>query len=171
MLWFYFLRMQPGMFRCSRAELVAALAAEGVEASAGYIGVPLYGEPVFQKHGFFAGRWPVKEFGLTAMDYSKWHCPEVEAILKTGIRLTIHEAMTTDYILGAAEAVRKVAPLLPGVIRRASFRRLGRRENLRGSAPAARAVAAAGTSRAACERNGKDTRAGASATCGGRDSW
>ena len=76
-----------------------------MEASAGYIGVPLYGEPVFQKHGFFAGRWPVKEFGLTAMDYSKWHCPEVETILKTGIRLTIHEAITTDYILGAAEAV------------------------------------------------------------------
>ena len=48
--------------------------------------MPLYGEPVFQQHGFFAGRWPVKEFGLTTMDYSKHQCPEVEAILKTGIR-------------------------------------------------------------------------------------
>ena len=41
-----------------------------------------YGEPVFQKHGFFAGRWPVKEIGLTTMDYTKHSCPEAEAILR-----------------------------------------------------------------------------------------
>jgi dTDP-4-amino-4,6-dideoxygalactose transaminase len=107
--WFYFFRMRAGAFRCNRAEFVKALAAEGVEASAGYIAVPLYGEPVFQKHGFFAGHWPVREFGLTTMDFSKHKCPEVEAILKTGIRVTIHEAMTEDYILGAAAAIEKVA--------------------------------------------------------------
>jgi dTDP-4-amino-4,6-dideoxygalactose transaminase len=107
--WFYFFRMRTGAFRCDRAEFVKALAAEGVEASAGYIAVPLYGEPVFQKHGFFAGRWPVREFGLTSMDYSKHKCPEVEAILKTGIRVTIHEAMTEDYIQAAAAAIEKVA--------------------------------------------------------------
>jgi perosamine synthetase len=47
--------------------------------------------------------------GLTAMDFTKHHTPEVEAILKTGIRLTLHQDMTDEYILGAAEAVRKVA--------------------------------------------------------------
>ena len=76
--------MDPKAFRCNRAEFVQALVAEGMfETSAGYITVPLYGEPVFQQHGFFGGHWPVKEFGQTTMDYSKQHLPEVEAILKS----------------------------------------------------------------------------------------
>jgi hypothetical protein len=79
------------------------------ETSPGYISVPLYGEPVFQQHGFFGGHWPVKQFGLTTMDYSKHHCPEVEAILKTGIRISIYEDMTDEYILAAANAIKKVA--------------------------------------------------------------
>lgn len=107
--WFYFFRMKPDVFRCDRAEFVKALAAEGAEASAGYIPVPLHRNPVFLKHGFFNGRWPVREFGLTAMDYSKHQTPEAEAILQTGIRVTIHEAMTEDYIVSVAEAIRKVA--------------------------------------------------------------
>jgi dTDP-4-amino-4,6-dideoxygalactose transaminase len=106
--WFYMFRLKPDAFRCDRAEFVDALRAEGVNASAGYIQVPLYGEPVFQEHGFFAGRWPVKEFGLTEMDYRKHHNPQAEAILATGIRVDIHEAMTEEYILGAALAIRKV---------------------------------------------------------------
>jgi perosamine synthetase len=107
--WFYMFRVQPDAFRCDRAEFARALIAEGVEASGGYIAVPLYGEPVFQQHGFFAGRWPVREFGLTTMDYSKHKCPEVEAILKTGIRVTIHEGLTEQYILDVAKAIEKVA--------------------------------------------------------------
>lgn len=107
--WFYFFRIQPEAFRCNRAEFVKALAAEGVETSAGYIPVPLHRNPVFLKHGFFAGRWPVRELGLTTMDYSKHQTPEAEAILQTGIRVGINEAMTEDYIGGVAEAIRKVA--------------------------------------------------------------
>jgi dTDP-4-amino-4,6-dideoxygalactose transaminase len=107
--WFYMLRVKPEALRCKSAEFAKALAAEGAPASAGYIPVPLYGNPVFRKQGFFAGRWPVKEMGQTAMDYTKVSCPEAEAILKTGIRLTIHENMTEKYVLSVAEAVRKVA--------------------------------------------------------------
>ncbi|MCX6908817.1 MAG: DegT/DnrJ/EryC1/StrS family aminotransferase [Verrucomicrobia bacterium] len=107
--WFYFMRFKTEAFRCNRAEFVKALAAEGVSCSAGYINVPLHREPVFQNHGFFAGHWPVREMGLTKMDFTKHQTPEVEAILQNGIRFTIHEGMTEEYILGAAEAVRKVA--------------------------------------------------------------
>jgi dTDP-4-amino-4,6-dideoxygalactose transaminase len=107
--WFSMLRLRPEAFKCDRAEFVKALAAEGAPASAGYIPVPLYGNPVFQKHGFFAGRWPLKELGLTTMDYAKVSCPEAESILKTGVRLTIHEGMSEAYVLSLAEAVRKVA--------------------------------------------------------------
>lgn len=107
--WFYMFRLKPEGFRCDRAEFVKALAAEGVAASAGYIPVPLHRNPVFLKHGFFAGRWPVRELGLTRMDYSKHETPEAEAILRTGVKITIHEAMTEDYITSVAEAIRKVA--------------------------------------------------------------
>src|SRR5207249_2975000 len=85
--WFYFFRCKPDAFRCNRAEFVKALVAEGVQASAGYIPVPLHRNPVFLKHGFFAGRWPVRELGLTTIDYSKHETPEAEAILQTGIRV------------------------------------------------------------------------------------
>ncbi|MCU0917153.1 MAG: DegT/DnrJ/EryC1/StrS family aminotransferase [Planctomycetes bacterium] len=107
--WFYFFRMKPEAFRCDRAQFVKALVAEGAPCTAGYIAVPLHREPVFQQHGFFAGRWPVREMGLTTMDFTKHQTPEVEAILKTGIRVTIHERMTEDYIANVAEAIRKVA--------------------------------------------------------------
>jgi dTDP-4-amino-4,6-dideoxygalactose transaminase len=43
------------------------------------------------------------------MDYSKQQTPEAEAILQTGIKVTIHEAMTEDYIASVAEAIGKVA--------------------------------------------------------------
>jgi dTDP-4-amino-4,6-dideoxygalactose transaminase len=107
--WFYFFRLNGAALRCTREEFAKALAAEGVDSGLGYIPVPLYGNPVFQNHGFFAGRWPAREFGLTTMDYSKVRCPEAEAILKTGVRVTIHENMTEEYILAAAEALQKVA--------------------------------------------------------------
>ena len=107
--WFYFFRLKTGAFKCDRAEFVKALTAEGAPASAGYIPVPLHRNPVFLQHGFFAGRWPVREFGLTSMDYSKHQTPEAEAILQTGIRITIHEAMTEDYMTSVAAAIRKVA--------------------------------------------------------------
>jgi len=107
--WFYFFRMRPEAFRCGRSEFVRALLAEGASVRGGYIKVPLYGEPVFQNHGFFAGRWPVKEMGLTTMDFSKHQCPNAESMLTEGIRVPIYEYMTEDYILGVATAIRKVA--------------------------------------------------------------
>jgi len=107
--WFYMFRIRPEAFRCGRSEFVRALLAEGASVRGGYIKVPLYGEPVFQNHAFFAGRWPVKEMGLTEMDFSRHKCPEAESILVTAIRVPIYEYMTEEYILGAATAIRKVA--------------------------------------------------------------
>ncbi|MBN2474027.1 MAG: DegT/DnrJ/EryC1/StrS family aminotransferase [Pirellulales bacterium] len=107
--WFYFFRLRPEAFRCGRSEFVKALLAEGAGVRGGYIGVPLYGEPVFQNHGFFAGRWPVKEMGLTTMDFTKHKCPNAESMLTEGIRVPIYEYMTEDYILDVAAAIQKVA--------------------------------------------------------------
>ena len=107
--WFYMFRIDPAAFTCDRGEFVKALRAEGAPASAGYIPVPLFRNPVFLKHGFFAGRWPVKEMGLTKMDYNKVECPEAEAILQTGVRIRLHEAMDREYIDQIAAAIIKVA--------------------------------------------------------------
>ncbi len=107
--YFYMFRVRPESFRCDRAEFVRALVHEGVGASGGYIPLPIYREQVFQQHGFFAGRWPIRECGLTNMDYSQVQCPQAEAILKTGIRISIHEAMTEEYIQSVAKAIHKVA--------------------------------------------------------------
>ena len=107
--WFYYLRMRPGAFRCGRSQFYRALVAEGARVVGGYIKVPLYGEPVFRNHGFFAGRWPVKEMGLTDMDFTKHECPNAESMLAEGIRVPIYEYMTEEYILGVAKAIEKVA--------------------------------------------------------------
>ncbi|MBI2435571.1 MAG: DegT/DnrJ/EryC1/StrS family aminotransferase [Candidatus Hydrogenedentes bacterium] len=107
--WFYMFRVQPEAFTCNRDEFTKALAAEGVQCSAGYIPVPLHRNPVFLNHGFFAGHWPVKEMGLTNMDFTKHETPEAEKILATGVRVTIHEEMSEAYIEQCAAAVRKVA--------------------------------------------------------------
>ena len=64
---------------------------------------------MFQKHGFFAGHWPVKEMGLTSMDFSKHKCPEAESILDTVIRVIVHEHMSEQYVLEVATAIQKVA--------------------------------------------------------------
>ena len=70
--------------------------------------MPLYGNPVSRRHWFYAGRWPIKEMGLTAMDYTRVSCPEAEAILKTCVRVTIHEGMSAAYVRSVAAAIRKV---------------------------------------------------------------
>jgi dTDP-4-amino-4,6-dideoxygalactose transaminase len=107
--WFYMARFVPEKMRCDRAAFVKALAAEGAACSAGYIAVPVYGLPMFQDHSFFAGHWPVRECGLTKMDYTKVKCPVTEDILKTCMRFQVSEAMDEDYIRSVAKAVRKVA--------------------------------------------------------------
>ncbi len=107
--WFYSFRVKPAAFRCTRDELVKALAAEGLGATGGYWRGPLYTEAVFKSHGFFGGRWPVKEMGLTTMDYTKCRCPGAEEIHATSIILPLHEGMTEEYVLAVASGIEKVA--------------------------------------------------------------
>jgi len=112
--WFYYFRLQLEGFKCDRNQFVKALVAEGAEASAGYIPVLLHKNPIFQKHSFFAGRWPIRELGLTGVDYTAQQTPVAEEILRSGIRITIHEAMTEEYVASVGEAVRKVARYYAG---------------------------------------------------------
>ncbi|MSU58409.1 MAG: DegT/DnrJ/EryC1/StrS family aminotransferase [Pedosphaera sp.] len=106
--WHYMMRLWPDKLRCTRTEFVKAAAAEGLGLSDGYIPQMLHQSPMFSQHAFFAGRWPVKEMGLTTMDYTKVKLPEAEAILKTCSNFSLNEAMDEDYIRSAAAAIRKV---------------------------------------------------------------
>jgi dTDP-4-amino-4,6-dideoxygalactose transaminase len=103
------LRLNLKKLRCSREQFVKAAAAEGASLSNGYIPVLLNQMPVFKEHAFFAGKWPVKEMGLTSMDYGKVKLPEAERILATCSNFPIHEGMEESYIRDVAKAIRKVA--------------------------------------------------------------
>jgi dTDP-4-amino-4,6-dideoxygalactose transaminase len=107
--WIYLCRFVPEKARCDRAQFVKALVAEGAPFLAGYIPTPLYGMPMFRNHSFFAGHWPIKEAGMTSMDYAHVALPETEAILSTCLRFPLNEAMDEAYIRAVAQAVRKVA--------------------------------------------------------------
>ncbi|GMV99710.1 MAG: hypothetical protein AMXMBFR84_08490 [Candidatus Hydrogenedentota bacterium] len=107
--WFYMFRMNPAAFTCDRAQFVKALSAEGLPCAAGYIPTTMHKSPVFLEHGFFNGHWPAKELGLTTMDFNTHETPEAEAILKTGIRVMVTEAMNDAYIDQCTDAIRKVA--------------------------------------------------------------
>lgn len=107
--WFCLLRFDTAKFNCTRNEFVDALVAEGVDARAGYIPRPVYQYPLFQHHNFFAGAWPLRDAGLTTMDYRTVHCPVAEAMLADGISLPITPAFTDEHATQIAEAVAKVA--------------------------------------------------------------
>ena len=107
--WFCLLRFEAARFRGTRDEFVAALTAEGAAAVAGYIPKPVYAYPLFQNHNFFGGAWPLRDAGLTTMDYRTVKCPVAEEMLADGISLAISPVMTDEIIDQTAEALAKVA--------------------------------------------------------------
>jgi dTDP-4-amino-4,6-dideoxygalactose transaminase len=107
--WFQMFRIDPDRFTCTRDQFVAAINAEGCTAWVGYIEMPIYQYPLFRNANFFGGRWPIREFGLTTMDYNKVRLPQTEAICRNCIHFTIREDMTGEYIAQSADAIEKVA--------------------------------------------------------------
>jgi perosamine synthetase len=107
--WFCLLRLDLTRFTCNREEFVAALIAEGARAVAGYIPKPVYRYPLFQNHNFFGGGWPLRDAGLTTMDYRTISCPAAEAMLADGVSVPISPAMTDELVDQTAEAIAKVA--------------------------------------------------------------
>ena len=91
-----------------RDTIAAALIAEGVAGEKGYLPMPVYAYRVFQNHDFFAGRWPLKDAGLTEMDYRKISCPVAEAVLADCMTLVINEAVPATYMEDVVQAFEKV---------------------------------------------------------------
>jgi dTDP-4-amino-4,6-dideoxygalactose transaminase len=107
--WFVLLRLKPQRFSCTRDEFVAALVAEGAQAVAGYIPKPVYAYPLFQNHNFFGGGWPLRDAGLTTMDYRNVKCAAAEQMLADGLSIPISPALTDEIIDQTAAALDKVA--------------------------------------------------------------
>jgi len=107
--WFYMLRIDPRQMRVSRNEFSAALTAEGVPASAGYIARPMYLEDVFVEKSFFPGVWPAEVLSGKAYSYHKGLCPVAEEVLETAIRLPINEFFSDGDIEEMGRAIVKVA--------------------------------------------------------------
>lgn len=106
--WFYIFRLETDVFAIARDAIVSALTEAGVPCSGAYILMPVHRYPVFQNHNFFAGSWPLRQAGLTSMDYRSVACPCSEAFLADSIRLNLNEAMTDDYVDLVAHAIRTV---------------------------------------------------------------
>lgn len=107
--WFYLMRLDLSVLKCSRDEFVEALRAQGASANGAYLPSPVYRYKVFQHHNFFGGTWPARDLGATTMDYTQVNCPNAEAILHDCVVLPLNEAMTDGYIDKVAKAVNLVA--------------------------------------------------------------
>lgn len=106
--WFIMLRLPAEHWRVDRQTVFDAFKAEGMVGELGYLPAPVYGYPVFQNHDFFAGTWPLKQAGLTTMDYREISCPTAEAVLADCMTLVLNEAVPAAYIDGVIAAVHKV---------------------------------------------------------------
>jgi len=105
----YIFRLNLSALDCTRTQFATGLQAEGVNAHDGYLPDPVYRYDLFQNHNFYAGTWPIRDFGLTTMDYTKVVCPAAETFLKDCIHMPFNEAMTEAYIAKVAEAIIAVA--------------------------------------------------------------
>ena len=109
--WFYMMRMDAKILGVAREAFVAALQAEGLAASAGYIPAPLYEWEIFRKRSAYPGtHFPFDgAFARKGILYRKGDCPVAEAILDTAVRIQVNEHHTAADVKETIKGVRKVA--------------------------------------------------------------
>lgn len=109
--WLYAITLQEGAFSASPGEFAKAISAEGVSASAGYIGRPIYLAPVLREKITF-GRshhpYDCPAYGKR-LEYREGDCPAAEEILRRIIILPCDEKFTDKDVDDIAEAVWKAA--------------------------------------------------------------
>ena len=105
--WFYMLRLEEAELTCTRAEFSAALQAEGIPNSPGYIPDVIYMQPLFQNRSAYRGsHFP---FDLSGVTYERGLCPVAESILQSAVRIAVSEFYTEQDIEDIVNAIRKVA--------------------------------------------------------------
>lgn len=102
--WFYMLRVEPDVLGADADQFAQALQAEGIPASAHYIGQCLYEYPVFTQHSAFErGNHPYQRY-----EYAKGLCPVAEEILRTCVLLPVNESYTDTDLEETAYAIRRL---------------------------------------------------------------
>ncbi|HYF51171.1 MAG TPA: DegT/DnrJ/EryC1/StrS family aminotransferase [Planctomycetota bacterium] len=108
--WFYMFRIDEKIVG-PRAAFVAALNAEGVSATAGYVDRATYLYDVFTKRQGFAG----SDFPFSfapEIQYKPGLCPNAEAIVREVVKIPVSEFFTDEDAQQTIEAIRKVASAL-----------------------------------------------------------
>ena len=108
--WFYLGRMDPDALGVSRDDFVAAVTAEGVPVTAGYIGKMVYEYPVLTEHRAFENcPFPWDGIYGRKVEYGQGMCPVAEEVEATSWRSPINESMCAQDIDDIAAAIKKVA--------------------------------------------------------------
>ena len=103
--WFYMMRVQPEILGADADGFCHALTAEGIRATAHYIGKPIYAYPIFTDHSAYERG----SHAFESVDYTKVSCPVAEAILRTGVTLPVNEAFTDTDREEIVSGIRRVA--------------------------------------------------------------
>lgn len=108
--WYYPITIDDQVVGMSPHEFVRALSAEGIPASAGYIGRPLYLSPVLrEKRTYGSSHCPYDCGRGRDIEYKEGYCPEAEAILKRLILVGWNENYSEEDADDIAAALAKVA--------------------------------------------------------------
>ena len=108
--WLYILWLDLDEFPCGAERFAEALVAEGISASAGYIGRPVYEYDLFTKNNFYPGKscphgclnYPPQ------IKYERGLCPVAEETLNHIVMLKLNYGYGMEDILDMAAAVKKV---------------------------------------------------------------
>ncbi len=126
--WFYMMRVDERALSCNNTEFAAALAAEGVPCSAGYIQTAVYNFPVLAERRAYPGH-PECPFDPPYRDkpmrYREGLCPNAEEILRTSVLVYLKEWWSARDVRETVKAMRKVAAhyVRPGAVRGRGARR------------------------------------------------
>lgn len=107
---FYSFRLDPSKLSVPVAEVMKALAAEGIDGFVGYPGqIPLYKYPLIREHKTFGtSGWPFTLEGARKIDYDSELCPQAERACKETICMWWTDRMEERHLEQIATAIRKV---------------------------------------------------------------
>ncbi len=107
---FYLLRVDPSVIKCTRDAFIAQLAAEGVQAFGAYVLAPIYRTPYFLNKSFFPGGiWPAEVVSGRSYDYRSVSLSGAEEAVATGIQLPLHEGFEQRDVEDCVTAIKLVA--------------------------------------------------------------
>lgn len=106
--WFYLLRVIPDVLTDADA-FAAGLRAEGLPASAHYIGKCIYEYPLFADHCAFARSDGAPPPAYASYPYHHGQCPTAESILNTGVQIAINEGYSQSDLDESVRAIDRLA--------------------------------------------------------------